>query len=55
MNNEPAASAPVNIDISSYKPLTHSQRIVKNIRRKLLHDLVDYYDDFSDEEKEEIL
>lgn len=53
--NEPAASTPVNIDISSYKPFTHFQRIVKNIRRKLLHDLVDYYDDFSDEEKEEVL
>lgn len=53
--NEPAASALVNIDISSHKPLTHCQRIVKNIRRKLLHDLVDYYDDFNSEEKDEVL
>lgn len=53
--NELTVSTLVNIDISSYKPLTHCQRTIKNIRRKLLHDLVDYYDDFNDEEKEEVL
>lgn len=52
--NEPASSTPVNIDISSYKPLTHCQRKIKNIRRKLLHDLIKYFDDFNDDEKEAI-
>lgn len=53
--NEPATSTLVNIDISSYKPLKHCQRIVKNIRRKLLHDLIDFYDEFNSEEKDEVL
>lgn len=37
--SEPTTSAPVNIDISSYKPLTHCQITIKNIRRKVLGDL----------------
>lgn len=52
--NEPASSALVNIDISSYKPLTHCQRTIKNIRRKVLNNLIDYFDDFNNEEKEEV-
>lgn len=52
--NELATSAPVNIDISSYRPLTHCQRTIKNIRRKLLNDLIDCFDNFNDDEKEEV-
>lgn len=53
-SNEPTSSASVNIDISSYKPLTHCQRTIKNIRRKVLSDLVECFDDFNDNEKEEV-
>lgn len=51
-SNEPTSSAPVNIDISSYKPLTYFQRAIKNIRRKVLSDLIDHFDNFNDNEKE---
>lgn len=52
--NVSTTSALVNIDISSYKPTTHSQRTIKNIRRKVLDDLKEYFDDFNDSEKEDV-
>lgn len=54
IDNVPTISTPVNIDISSYKPMTHCQSIVKNIRRKVLDDIKDYFDDFNDNEKEDV-
>lgn len=51
--NAPTSSTPVNIDISSYKPMTHCQRTIKNIKRKQLSDLKECFDDFIDSEKEE--
>lgn len=38
IGNAPATLAPVNIDISSYKLMTHCQRTIKNIKRKVLDD-----------------
>lgn len=53
-SNALASSTPVYIDTSSYKPLTHCQRTLKNIKRKVLDDLKEYFDDFSDNEKGEV-
>lgn len=53
-NNVPATSAPINIHVASYQPMTHFQRTMKNVKRKVLDDLKDYFDDFNYSEKEEI-
>lgn len=52
--SQPTTSASVNIDISSYKPLTHCQRTIKNIRRKVIGDFKECFDDFNDDEKKEV-
>lgn len=54
IGNIPATLVPINIDIPSYKPMTHCQRTIKNIKRKVLDDLKEYFDDFNDSEKEEV-
>lgn len=47
-SNLSASSALVNVHVPSYKPMTHCQRTIKNIRRKVLDDLKEYFDDFND-------
>lgn len=54
IGNVPTIFELVNLYISSYKPMTHCQRTIKNIRRKFLDDLKEYFDDFNDNEKEEV-